>query len=301
MAPSTRRVYDSGLKCFLNFCALYGFTHLPSLPPPSEEVFISFAVYCAKRIYLSLGSIRLYLASVKHAYISKGLPNPFLSAYGQEMELFKLTMKGIKKITKSSRRKRLPITTSVLKDICASLANGLFSPYLDLLLYTVCIIAFFGFMRCGEFTCDNQAFNPKRNLTLSDVSFQSIKEAGSSFSVCIINLKYSKIDQGGSGTDIKLFANPACPSLCPVRWMRKYLAARRYLGTDPASPLFLLPDMNSLCRQTFISYMRQILRAANYQDADLYSGHSFRSGSATSAAATNMPDYMSLTNSTSIQ
>ena len=234
----------------------------------------------------------MYLAGVRHAYIIRGYPNPFRTPHGLEMELFKLTMKGAKKIARKGCSRRLPVTTSVLKDICRTLAKGLFSPYLDLLLCTACIIAFFGFMRCGEFTTSSLVFCPDRNLSLSDVSFRSVKEAGTYYNMCVIHLKYSKIDQDGDGTDIKLFSNPANPMLCPVIWMRKFLSARLHLGADPRGPLFMLPDLDPLSRQAFISYMRSILEAAGYDNADCYTGHSFRAGSATSASAVNMPDYM---------
>ncbi len=152
-------------------------------------------------------------------------------------------------------------------------------------------MAFFGFMRCGEFTCASTVFNPARHLSLSDIRFHSIKEAGSIFNMCVVHLKFSKIDQEGEGTDIKLFANPSCIELCPVSWMQKFMSARRCLNIDPSSPLFMLPDMTPLTRKVFLSYMQQVLSMAGY-NAGSYTGHSFRAGSATSGAAINMPEYM---------
>ena len=208
------------------------------------------------------------------------------------MELFNLTMKGIKKVAKNVSTRWLPITTSVLKDICATLKKGLFSPYLDLLLYTACLVAFFGFLRCGEFTSASLSFSPDRNLSLQGVSFHSIKEAGSIFALCIVHLKYSKVDQEGVGTDVKLFSNPGCPSLCPVTWMHKFLTARKHLTPNPNSPLFVLPNMEPLTRQVLISYIQKILTTAGYENVKHYTGRSFRSGSATSASAVNIPDYL---------
>ena len=64
-APSTHRVYASGLKCFLHFCAHYGYSSLNQLlPSPLEELFIAFVVYCAKRINISMGTIKVYLAGI---------------------------------------------------------------------------------------------------------------------------------------------------------------------------------------------------------------------------------------------
>lgn len=37
---------------------------------------------------------------------------------------------------------------------------------------TVCIVAFHGFLRCGEFTVDNASnFDSESNLSVSDVTF----------------------------------------------------------------------------------------------------------------------------------
>ncbi len=249
-------------------------------------------MHCAKRMCFTMSTIQLYLAAVKHAYISRGYPNPFLFSNGQEMELFKLTLKGVKKVAKGSSFSRMPVTISVLKDICQTLQGGVFNPYMDLLMYAACIMAFFGFMRCGEFTCNSSPFDPSSHLTLADVRFESTSEAGNLIEMCIIHLKVSKIDQCGVGTDIKLFSNPHCPQLCPVTWMRKFLMARSHLGTDTREPLFMLPNSAPLSRAVFVSNMHQILRQAGYANVEQFTGHSFRSGPATSASAINMPDYM---------
>ncbi len=239
-----------------------------------------------------MSSIQVYLAAIKHEYISHGYSNPFLRENGQEMELLKLTFKGVKKVAKPSCLKRLPITLSILKDICLTLEKGVFGPYMDLLLYCACICAFFGFMRCGEFTCNVSHFDPSRHLALEDVRFETCIEAGEHLSMCVIHLKVSKIDQERKGTDIKLFANASCPMLCPVTWTRKFLFARRNLGQDSQQPLFLLPDMTPLSRAVFVSHIQYTLRKAGYSNVDHFTGHSFRSGSATSASAINMNDYM---------
>ncbi len=293
LSPSTRQVYASGVKCFKTFCSIYGYLHdLVSLPVPTEKLFIAFIVYCAKRKFIAFSSIKLYLAGVRHAYIIRGLGDPLKDKSGHEWDLFKLTLKGVRNVARGKSLHRLPITASILKDMCKVLSKGVFSPYLDLLMYSACLMAFFGFMRCGEFTCASTVFNPARHLALSDVRFHSIKEANSLFHVCIIHLKFSKIDQEGQGTDIKLFANPSYMDLCPVTWMHKFLSARKCLGVDPSGPLFMLPDMSPLTRPIFLSYMQQILHIAGYENTESYTGHSFRAGSATSASAINMPDYM---------
>jgi len=43
-------------------------------------------------------------------------------------------------------------------------------------LMTACIVAFFGFLRCGEFTC-KQTLDPSSNLTVNDITPISSEQA----------------------------------------------------------------------------------------------------------------------------
>ena len=50
------------------------------------------------------------------------------------------------------------------------LKGGCFGQYTDLLLETVFLTAFYGFLRGGEFTTRTGSFDPSHNLTIADVS-----------------------------------------------------------------------------------------------------------------------------------
>ena len=67
--------------------------------------------------------------------------------------------------------------------------------------------------------------------------------------------------------------------LCPVRAMLAYLSIR---GTKEG-PLFHFKDGRALMKERFIPIIRGALTAAG-TDATKYSGHSFRIGTATTAA-----------------
>ena len=60
--------------------------------------------------------------------------------------------KGIKKNESHSTKPSLPITFGLLRDICHLLRRTYFTPYTDILLAATCAMAYFGFLRCGEFT-----------------------------------------------------------------------------------------------------------------------------------------------------
>jgi hypothetical protein len=70
--------------------------------------------------------------------------------------------------------KRLPITYDILLDICSHLQKGIFSVYTDILIETASIIAYFGFLRRGEFTV-NIEFDTDGSMLLQNSSKQAIK------------------------------------------------------------------------------------------------------------------------------
>ena len=72
--------------------------------------------------------------------------------------------------------------------------------------------------------------------------------------------------------------------VCPVVALLNYLAIR----PGPAGPLFMFQDGSPLSRDQFVRKVKQALYAANV-DKSQYSGHSFRIGAATSAAAAGVP------------
>ncbi len=64
-----------------------------------------------------------------------------------------------------------PSTSSVWFVIC--LHSGVFAPTLDLTLQCMCSLAFFGFLRCGEFTIKSLSNDSDSCLKCKDVSFAS--------------------------------------------------------------------------------------------------------------------------------
>ena len=117
------------------------------------------------------------------------------------------------------------------------------------MLWAACCAAFFGFLRCGEFTVPSvNAYDSRRHLSVSDVSVDS----HTSPSLIAIRLKVSKTDQYGAGTTIYL--GKTSHSICPVSAMLHYLAMR------PAGngPLFVMPQGTPLTKATFIKKIRKL-------------------------------------------
>ena len=105
LAPSTRRVYLSAQRRYVDFCRQDG--HLSpdgALLPADEQSLMRFASFLADSLHHS--SIKVYLSAVRSLHIDNGLPDPLINC----LQLQRL-LRGIKRVQGSSTSKRLPITS----------------------------------------------------------------------------------------------------------------------------------------------------------------------------------------------
>lgn len=247
------------------------------LPFIAEEQLIYFVTYCQKTLKLKHDTIKLYLAGIRYFHIRSHGCDPIESS-----ARLPYIMRGIKKSQSNITKTRLPITYSILRELCNLLSLGVYSPFIDLMLQCVFNMAFFGFLRCGEFTC--QKNSKDRHIVIQDISIDSSNKWFK------INLRFSKCDPFGQGVTITIYENNG---LKPVDTMKKYLSMRALAGTLQSSPLFLDNEFTSdpLERDTLISFLRHLLGMLGYESKN-YSGHSFRKGAATSAAAAGVEDHV---------
>ena len=177
----------------------------------------------------------------------------------------------------------MPITSSVLNNMCRYLSLGIFSPFIDLMLLCIFKMAFFGFLRCGEFTC-RSFYDSSQILRMQDISIDPLCK------YFVIHLKASKCDPFRKGVNLVIYENEV---FHPVNTMLRYIQMRKQRGALPNSPLFVEGERNDyqLSRTTFISFLRQILGSLGYNDSE-FCGHSFRIGAATSAAASGVADHI---------
>ena len=124
-----------------------------------------------------------------------------------------------------------------------------------------------------------QCFDPAANLTPGDVSVDSRENPR----IVSVTIKQSKTDPFRQGTVIYL----GCTGniLCPVAAVLAYLVRRG----PQQGPLFLFSDGTPLSRQRLVAKLRQALSACGF-DCNIYAGHSFRIGAATTAAAKSVED-----------
>ena len=190
-------------------------------------------------------------------------------------------LQGIKReqLQTTSQKKRLPITTNIMRSIKAILLQDPQSHH-NIMMWAVCCTTFFGFLRCSEFTVPSlQRYDPEAHLSLDDVAIDST----STPSLLKLTIKQSKTDPFSKGVD--LYLGRTDTDVCPVQAMLPYLSIR---GSRPGA-LFMTAGGKPLTRQYLVSSLSAILLKARLDDSS-YNTHSFCIGAATSAKKAGISD-----------
>lgn len=282
VCQSTRTVYETGFNAYCKYLLLSNIRYQreKEMPPVSEDLLIAFATHCFHTLKISYATIKLYICGIRFQSILQGVNNPF----DKSMQRLQMLLTGIKRNTSNPSRIRLPITGAVLQSICKILNNSFFKNFCDIMMETVCIVAFFGFLRCSEFTTKDR-FNHSSNLCLGDVSFTQSQYVE-------VTLKSSKTDPFRKGVTIKLFCNGH--QICPFCKLQHYISVRKQVFSHLCAihePLFVDHYGNPLSRVVFIKLFKSILAAAGLP-SEMYTGHSFRIGAATSSANARIEDHL---------
>lgn len=283
LSPTTRSAYRTGSNHYLHFMVMYGMHQgNMTLPPMSEEILLRYIAYSHGVCKLTYSTIKLYLCGIRFAYMETGHRNPLCNKDGSPLFQVYTVLRAVKRSQVCVLRPRMPITFALLSRLCQLFRQGAFTPYLDLLMETCCTVAFFGFMRCGEFTSNLAHMDPATELCIGDVSFPSDNHA-------VVHLKASKCDPFRRGVSIHLYTTGK--AVCPVTVVRKYLQHRIRHGAISTDPLFINDIQRPLTRTFFVSKLKQSITRLGL-DHTAYTGHSFRIGAATTAAAVRLEDHL---------
>ena len=273
IAASTRQTYSSGEKRFLAFLSLYRPTTAGSMPV-DEDTLIRYVAYLAKSIKHS--SIKSYLAAIRHFHIRHG--------YKLDLAKFlrlQMVCRGIKRDQGTSIRTRLPITIRHLKLFHCLLAISHTSNPDSIMIWSAMTLAFFGFLRLGELTC-NSRFSSDTNMSPHDIIFLPSYNSPEYISV---QIKISKTDPFRAGQTIIIGRTNQL--ICPVMAMKAYLPLR---GSSHG-PLFQYASGSHLTKDTLTSETRQLLSLSGFNPSE-YAGHSYRIGAATTAASVGLPPWL---------
>lgn len=146
LAQNTRKTYNSGVQQFYAFCLQMRIS--PKLPV-NEDTLIYVSVSMAR--YVQHSTIKNYLSAVKHYH----------SSYGYNLNLsdffrFQLVLRVIKHSQGVHSKIRRPITLQLL-NVFYHLFNIKYTVNKDsLMIWAAMTLAFFGFLRIGEPTCDSK-------------------------------------------------------------------------------------------------------------------------------------------------
>ena len=185
---------------YLLFCDKFTISPFPASPLTLRY----FCSYIANHV--SHKTIKVYLSGIWLEHLERGHHDP------TDDDLLHLLCKGIKQSQGDTSRPRLPITINVLKALKTQLRNSSYYPLVEKrLLWSVFTVAFYAFLRAGEFT--------DSSLQWCDVQ--------SSPTTITIHLRQSKTDPFRRGQSIILQATST--STCPVRADSETVAGIRML------------------------------------------------------------------------
>ena len=225
---------------------------------------------------LAGGTVKSYLAAIRHSQISLGLGDPNMG----RMIRLEYVVKGLKrKATQAARRVRLPITPTILGQL-----KRVWQKRRDRrdtsMLWAAATMCFFGFLRAGEVvTSGNRVFDPASNLAYGDVRLDNRSPP----QFLEVRIKASKTDPFRRGVSVYLGSSGS--DLCPVAAVLDYMIRRG----KAEGPFYTYANGDYLSRDRFVRDVRLALEAAGL-NCSLYAGHSFRIGAATTAAQQGIQD-----------
>ena len=265
LATSTMHTYQSGVNSFMDFCRYWRLASLPL----SEQTLRRFVSSLAFRV--AYKTIKVYLAGIQFWSIRSG-SNLRL----HNMPRLYYTLRGIRRWQGSrfAQPRRLPITVYHLRLINHRLSLMQFTNYERILYRTALSLAFFGLLRCSEYTSFSQhRYDPTVTLLASDVQFSQDS------SIMYIYIKASKTDPFRSGCTIRVARLSS--NLCPVTLMQQFLRVRPSIR----GPLFLFNAQRFLTSRDIRALLQRCLPGLAG-----FNTHSLRIGGASAAAAAGIPD-----------
>ena len=165
--------------------------------PVTEVVLCGFVSSLADE-GLKHHTIKTYLSGVHYYQIKSGYADPFRGALLPRLDY---VMKGIKCQQAKAGAKahtRLPITPSILRQLKKVWSSS--GDEMDTkMLWSVCCICIFGFLRAGEMTVPgDEEYDPQVHLSVGDIAVDD----GRSPSLLCISIKQSKTDPFQKGVDL---------------------------------------------------------------------------------------------------
>jgi site-specific recombinase XerD len=254
-AANTIRAYKSDFNDFRLFCIKNGFGYLPSEPK-------IISLYLT---YLSTNDAKM--STLKRRLVSIGVIHKLKGHYlDTKHPSIVENIMGIKRRKGSIQKSKKPILISNLKDIINVIDHQKIKEIKKFRDRSIILMGFSGGFRRNEIV----------SLDYDDLDFvaEGLK----------INIRRSKTDQFGEGS-VKALPYFDNSQYCPVLSLQKWIRISK-INTGPLFRRFTKGSNLSEIRltdQTVALLIKEYLQLAGV-DSKNYSGHSLRSGFATSAA-----------------
>lgn len=269
LAPSTLHSYHVALRSYQLFCHHAGVRSFPL----DEGILQRFVASHANRLSFVIRHYKSLFewSSVFFTYATLTSPVRISSM----VRLFYL-LRAIRRVQGANFRRpqRNPITVQHLHLICHRLQFLQYNNFQRLALWSAATTAFFGLLRCSEYTCQfPTSFNPSTDLRYSNVTISS------NLTIMIIRIRASKTDPFRLGCNIRVGATG--DRCCPVRAMSRYLSVHPM----PMGPLFIFSSHRFITRIDIVNMLGRCLPGVPNINT-----HSFRIGGASAAASAGITD-----------
>lgn len=250
-APNTVKAYRSDWARFESFCRGRGVAALPALP----ATVAAYAAEAARR--LKANTIERHLTAISQAHQLAGHANPAAE------KLVRTVMAGIRRVKGTAQKGKEPLSPELLRKMFEGAPDDLRALRDRALL----LVGFAGALRRSELV----------HLRYEDVRFT---DEG-----LVVTIPQSKTDPEGAGQTVGL-PYGSQPESCPVRALALWLECSGLTGG------YLFPALGRwggeptgkpICDHQLAKIIKHLAARAGLA-AETFSGHSLRSGLATSAA-----------------
>ena len=190
---------------------------------------------------------------------------------------------GIKRSQNPKKLSRYPITIQILTSIFNYFQPSLTCNVDHIMLWATFTLAFFGFLRSIEFTCNGTPFDPTVHLCTMDITFTPNLESTDHM---LVTIKQSRTDPFSKGCTLTIARSTT--SICSVMATTDYLLQCKPAATGP---LFTFTNGKWLSRASLTKELRSTLQHCDLPAKHNFT-HSFRIGAATTAAAAGLPSWL---------
>jgi hypothetical protein len=172
--------------------------------PVSSSQVVAFLAYLSIQGFAP-STIFAQLSAIAFVHKINGWEDP------TECFIIRIMREGARRLNSSADLRR-PITFPILKQLIEVLPSYCKSSYEVLLFRAAFTLAFFGFLRVGEFACTSKCSDASRVIAIDDLSFLSKDQL-------VVIIRYSKTDQAGKSSSLTLDSSSDA-LWCPVSSMK---------------------------------------------------------------------------------